>query len=78
LRWSGVVELYGKRVRVWVYKYGNDIYIEIGNIYDPSYEKPVILITSESRIEEDVEALIEEIVRLLRKAVEKVVKGEVQ
>jgi hypothetical protein len=72
-----VVELYGRDVRVLVYRYDGNIHIEIGDVWDPLYERPVILITSESRVKEDVEALIDEIAQLLRRAVEMVLKGEV-
>ena len=72
-----MVELRGRQVRILVYRYDGNVHIEVGDIWDPLYERPVILITSESRVEEDVEALIEEIARLLRRAVEMVVKGEV-
>jgi hypothetical protein len=71
-----MVELHGKRVRIWAYRRDGDIYIEVTSIWDPSYGKPVVLITSESKIKEDVEALIDEIVQLLRRAVEKVIRGE--
>jgi hypothetical protein len=74
---TGVVELRGKRVRVWVYRRDGDIYIEIASAWDPTYGKPVVLITSESKIREDAEALVDEIAQLLRKVVEIVVKGGV-
>jgi hypothetical protein len=73
-----MVELYGKMVRVWVYRENNDIFVEIANVWDPLYEHPVVLITDESRLKEDVEALIEEIAQLLRKVVERVARGEVR
>lgn len=69
-----MVELYGKRIRVWARRENGDIFIEITSIWDPSYEKPVVLITSKSKIKEDVESLISEIVLLLRELVEKVVE----
>jgi hypothetical protein len=72
-----MVELRGRQVRVLVYRYDGNIHIEIGDIWDPLYERPVILVTSESRLKEDVEALIDEIAQLLRRAVEMVMKGEV-
>ena len=73
-----MVELRGKMVRALAYRCNGNVCIEIANKWDPSYEKPVMLITNESRVKEDVEALIEEITQLLRRAVEKVVKGEVR
>jgi hypothetical protein len=73
-----MVELRGKKVRVWVHRDNGNIVVEISNIWDPSYEESIVLITKEASFKEDVEALIDEITQLLRKAVEKVVKGEVQ
>jgi hypothetical protein len=71
-----MVELHGKRVRVWAYRRDGNIFVEITSTWDPTYGTPVVLITSESKIKEDVEALIDEIVQLLRRVVEKVIKGE--
>jgi shikimate kinase len=73
-----MIELCGRKVRVLVHRDNDDIVVEIVNIWDLTYEKPLVLITKEARLKEDVEALIEEITQLLRKAVEKVVKGEVR
>jgi hypothetical protein len=67
------VELRGRRVRVWARIEDDDIVIEMTRIWDPAYEKPVVLITTRDRLREDVEALISEIASLLRELVEKLV-----
>jgi predicted CopG family antitoxin len=69
---QGIAEARGKRVRVLVCRADGDVIVEIAGIWNPLCEKPVVLVTSEQRLREDVEALAEEIVQLLRRAVEEV------
>ena len=73
-----IIELRGKRVRVMVYRDGDDLQFELTPIWDPTYEHPVILIVDKSRAREEVEALINEITQLLRKALLEATKSEVQ
>jgi hypothetical protein len=71
-----VVELHGEKIRVWAYVKDDDIHIEITSAWDPTYEKPVILITTKGKLREDVKSLIDEITQLLQRVVEILIKGE--
>jgi hypothetical protein len=68
------VEVRGRRVRVQAHVENSNITIEMTRIWDPAYDKPVVLITTKDRLIDDVESLISEIVFLLRELVEKVVE----
>ena len=68
------VEICGRRVRVQAHIEDGVITIEMTRIWDPAYDKPVVLVTSNARLREDVESLISEIAFLLRELVEKVVE----
>jgi hypothetical protein len=65
---TDAVELYGKHVRVLACREDNKVRIEVTAIYDPTYQKPVILIVDEGSVRSEVESLISEIDQLLRKA----------
>jgi hypothetical protein len=69
-----IIEVRGRRVRVQAYIEDGVIIIEMTRIWDPAYEKPVVLITTKDRLINDVKSLISEIVFLLRELVEKVVE----
>jgi hypothetical protein len=62
------VELYGKYVRVLACREDNKVRIEVTDIYDPTYQKPVMLVVDEGMVRSEVETLISEIDQLLRKA----------
>jgi hypothetical protein len=68
------VEVRGRRVRVLARRVNSDIIIEMTKIWDPAYDKPVVLVTSRDRLRDDVESLINEIAFLLRELVEKLVE----
>jgi hypothetical protein len=65
-----MVILYGKYVRVVVYREGDNIELCISPVYDPGCEDSVILIARAEDLKEKAEELVNEIVSLIRKALD--------
>lgn len=72
------VELYGEHIRVLAIRENGEVRVEITELTDPLYEKPVVLIVNESELHSEVEKLIDEIAQLLRRAVLELTRREVQ
>ena len=71
---SLAVELVGKRIRVLARADGKLVSLEVANLFDPSYEKPVLMIADEHSLEKEAEALIQEFSALVREAVKQIRK----
>jgi len=71
-------EIRGKYIRASAYREGSNIFLEIANIWDPCYEKPVVLISSEANLEKQAEELIQEFSQIVRELVERILKEKIQ
>jgi len=63
-----MVTVYGKYVRVVIYRDGDKVELCISPIWDPSCEDSIVLIGRAKDFKEKAEELINEIVSLTRKA----------
>jgi hypothetical protein len=69
-----MIEIRGNYIRAQIYRHGDNIFLEVTDIYDPGYESPVVVITSEAELEKVAEELIEEFTRIVRELVRKISK----
>jgi len=69
-----MVELRGKYIRALAYRHEDKIFLEVTDLYDPAYESPILLITSEENLEKEAEELIEEFSKIIREVVRKILR----